>query len=184
MKTLVLLAAAALAAAPAPSRTAGTVLKTEAGRLTIIDDAGHTEQFRVTSKTRVICDGKKAAFPSAVSDTACSRAAKVLYNAQTKAVSVLELTTQKVDADDKKGRALVSGEIALTDVMTGKLSVRTAGGATVDFTVPDGAKIVREIAGGAAEPVAFESLKVGDPVEVLTKDSKTVQEIHVRAPAP
>lgn len=183
-------------AAPALSRVAGKVLKSSTkmvsgkkgpvfteGRLTILDEAGHTEEYAVDARTKVTCDGKKAAFATAAVPGACDRAARVLYDAS-KRVHVLELkTARKADADDAKGRANVSGEVAATDVLAGKVSVRLGGGTTLEFKTGDATRIVAEAEGKPAAPVALESLKVGDRVEVHSKDMKTADEIHVRAAA-
>jgi hypothetical protein len=212
MKIIALVAAAALGsaalgsaalgsaalAAPVLSRTAGKILKSStktisgikgpvmtAGRITILDDAGHQEEFAVDKRTRITCDGKKTAFLKSAVPGACDRAVKILYDLQTKRVSVLELrTAAKADADDAAGgRAAVSGEVAATDVLGGKISVRLGGGNTLDFAVGDGTKIVREAAGKPAAAIPLEAVKVGDRVEVHSKDWKTADEIHVRAPA-
>ncbi|MDE2512055.1 MAG: hypothetical protein KGL74_13105 [Elusimicrobia bacterium] len=185
-------AAAAPKSKPAPkapsSRTSGRIIKTDAekgtanGRITVADDAGHIEQFRLDRRTRATCDGKKSAWLKAAVPDACDHAAKIVYNPATKRVSILELkTAAKKDADDSKTRPNVSGEIALTDVLAGTLSVRLGGGSTVDFKVGDATKIVAETEGQPPTPVAFESLKVGDRVEVHSKDWKTADEIHVRS---
>lgn len=187
--------AKAAKAAPTLSRVAGKVLKSSVrtvpgkkgrqvfaeGRMTIMDDADHVEEYLVDAKTTVTCDGKKAAFAQAAVPGACDRAARVLYDAQ-KRVRVLELkTAPKAGADDAKGRPDVSGEIAVTDVLAGRISVRLGGGTTVDFKVGDATKISLEAEGKPSAPASFESLKVGDRVEVRSKDWKTADEIHVRA---
>lgn len=186
MKTILILASLAVAApvvkkaAVPSSTTSGKVVKAAAGRLLITDDAGHPEEFLVTPKTKVTCDGKKAAFGKTAAGT-CGRA-KVVYDAQTKKVSILELKTVK-DADDAGARPAVSGEVALTDVLNRRVSVRLGGGATLDFKVDDDAKVLRETPGESPQAVEFETLKVGDAVEIVSKDWKTAQEIHVRASA-
>lgn len=186
--------ASAAKAAPTLSRAAGKILKSSVktvagkkgpvfaeGRMTLADDAGHVEEYLVDAKTAVTCDGKKAAFALAAVPGACDRAARVLYDAS-KRVRVLELkTAPKADADDAKGRPDVSGEIAVTDVIAGRISVRLGGGTTVDFKVGEATKIVSEAQDRAPAAVSFESLKVGDRVEVRSKDWKTADEIHVRA---
>jgi len=181
-------------AAPTLSRVAGKILKTSVktaagkkgqvfaeGRMTIVDEAGHTEEYLVDAKTKVTCDGKTAAFATSAVPGACDRAARILYDAR-KRVHILDLkTAPKADADDAKGRANVSGEIAVTDVIAGKISVRLGGGTTVDFKVGEATKISLEAEGKPSTAVSFESLKVGDRVEVHSKDWKTADEIHVRA---
>jgi hypothetical protein len=186
---------AAAKAAPALSRTAGKVLKSSGkkqgsalvdGRLSILDDAGHYEDFLVDAKTKVTCDGKTAPFLKAAVPGACDRAARVLYDLQTKRVAVLELKTAlKADADAvKAGRSNASGEVAATDVLAGRISVRLGGGTTLDFKVGEATKITGEAAGDKpASAAAFESVKVGDRVEIFSKDWKTADEIRVRPAA-
>lgn len=198
IRTLAL--AAALAgtayAAPAPkpkaarasSRASGRIIPSAAkageGRITVADDAGHVEEFQLDARTRTTCDGKAAAWKKAAVPGACERAAKILYDPSTKRVSVLELKSAlKADADDAKGRPTVSGEVAATDVIAGRISVRLGGGATVDFKVVEATKLVSEAEGTPSADVLFESIKVGDRVEVHSKDWKTADEIHVRAAA-
>lgn len=197
--TLAVLAAAVLAhaAKPALMRVAGKVAKSSVkmtsgkkgpvfteGRLTIIDEAGHTEEYRVDARTKVTCDGKRAAFAQSAVPGACDRVTRLLYDAG-KRVHLLELKTAlKADADDARGRPAVTGEVASTDVLAGKLSVRMGGGNMLDFTVGDATKIAREAKDKPAESIPFEAVKVGDRVEVHSKDWKTADEIHVRAPAP
>lgn len=200
----VLLAASALAA-PAPakkkaaalSRTSGRIVKASVkmasgkkgpkvteGQVTISDDAGHLEDFHVDARTRVTCDGKKAAFEKVAMPGVCDRAARVAYELETKHVRVLELKSAvKADADEAQGRANVTGEVASTDVLAGSISVRLGGGTTLDFKVGPDTKVLAEAEGKPAEAVPFESVKVGDRVEVHSKNMKDADELHVRAPA-
>lgn len=195
MKTLalLLLAAAALGAAPAPAKPAakkkaapatsvarGRITAAEKGRLTLADDAGHLEQYLLDARTKTTCDGKKAAWEKAAVPGACERAV-VTYESHTKRAVSLELKSAlKADADDvKAGRAAVSGEVAVTDVIGGKLTVRMGGGSNLEFKVTDATKIVREAKDKPAEPIVLEAVKVGDRVEVHSKDWKTADEIHV-----
>jgi hypothetical protein len=183
------LAAPGLAAnAPAPSkkaaplaRAAGRIAKAADGRITVAGDAGIVGDFLLDAGTKITCDGKKAAAKSAVPG-ACDRAIKVMYEARTRRVRVLELTSAlKADAADAKTRPNVSGEVAATDVIAGKISVRLGGGTTLDFKVGEGAKILREAEGKEPESVSFESVKVGDLAEVRSADWKNADEIRVRA---
>ncbi|MFI5347412.1 MAG: hypothetical protein ACHQ51_13645 [Elusimicrobiota bacterium] len=177
-------------AAPALSRTAGKITKAVAaagsgrGQITVLDDAGHLEDFLVDARTRITCDGLKSSWKKSSAPGVCDRAAKILYDPATKRAAVLELkSAMKADADDAKTRPNVSGEIAVTDVIAGNISVRLGGGSTVDFKVGDATKILSEAEGKAPAEVPFESLKVGDRVEVHSKDWKTADEIHVRPAA-
>lgn len=191
MKTLSCLAIAALLCAAAPAKPAATkaapatsvargrITAQDKGRFTLSDDAGHLEQYLVDAKTKVTCDGKKADFKKAALPGACERAV-VTYESHSKRALKLELRTAvKADADDAKGRAAVTGEVALTDVLAGKLTVRMGGGSNLEFKVTDATKIVREAKDKAAEPIGLESVKVGDRVEVHSKDWKTADEVHV-----
>ncbi|MBI3564557.1 MAG: hypothetical protein HY079_05100 [Elusimicrobia bacterium] len=201
-RLLVLLAVAALGAAPAPAKPAakkaaaatsvarGRVTsaeldkgsgKTKSGRLTLADDAGHLEQYLVDARTKTTCDGKKvASWEKQAMPGACERAV-VTYESHTKRALTLELKSAlKADADDvKAGRAAVNGEVAVTDALAGKVTVRMGGGSNLEFKVTDATKIVREAKGKPAEPIGLEAVKVGDRVEVHSRDWKTAEEIHV-----
>lgn len=196
------LPAAAALAAPVPSvsraRASGRVLKAEVkwakgkngpvlseGRITVADDAGRLEQFQITRATKVTCDGVKVpAFEKAAVPGQCDRATSVVYDPKTKKVFTLELKTPvKADADEAKTWPAVSGEVASTDVLAGKISVRLGGGAMMDFAVGEGTKILREAEGKPAQPIPLEAVQVGDRVEVRSADWKTADELHVRAPA-
>lgn len=175
-------AAAPSARKPAPlARASGRIAKAEAGRLTLSDETGVLGEFILDAATKITCDGRKTA-AKAAAPGACDRALKVLYDAKTRRVRVLELsTTLKSDMNDAKTRPSVSGEIAATDVLAGTLSVRLGGGSTLPFKVGDAAKILRETEGKAPEPVPFESLKVGERVDVRSADWKSADEILVRS---
>lgn len=190
---------AAAADAPKPkakaelARTAGKVLKAQArikpssdgpifheGRLTILDKADHTEEFKVTPRTKVTLDGKPAKFQKAAAPGAL--VLKALFDPATKELSSLDLKSgPKPDKDDSSVAEAVRGEIANTDVLKGVLSVRTAAKTVAEFVVPDSAKIRREAEGKLGEAVPLEALQVGDSVEVYSADGKTAVEIHARA---
>lgn len=189
--SLLLSGAASAAAAPAAPKKAaatlgtvsGKIVKAEAdgkgGKITITDDAGHLEQYFVGARTKTTCDGKKSSWTKAAPGD-CDRIVKGRYEWATKRFASLELESAlKADADDAKGRPAVTGEVAVTDVLARKLTVRLGGGGNIDFKVGDATKVLRETKDKPAVPVAFESLKVGDRVEVHSKDWKTADEIHV-----
>jgi hypothetical protein len=84
------------------SRTAGKVVQAmvkaapsadgpvmSEGRLTLLDDADHTEEFKITPKTRVTLDGKPAKFQKAAAPGA--RATRVVYDPDTKVVTALDV---------------------------------------------------------------------------------------------
>ena len=177
------------------SRTAGKIVKSQSklapgsdgpsfreGRVTIFDKADHTEEFKVTPKTKVTLDGKPAKFQKAAAiGTLVLRA---LYDPNTKVLASLDLKSVPrvvADADDIKLPGTVYGEVANTDVLKGVLSVRSADRSVREFIVPESAKIQREAAGKPAMDILIEALNVGDAVEVLSADGKTALEIHVRA---
>jgi hypothetical protein len=196
---LAVAAASAASAADAPkpkaelARTAGKVLKVQArikpsadgpvfheGRLTLLDKADHTEEFKATPRTKVTLDGKPAKFQKAAAPGAL--VLKALFDPATKELASLDLKSgPKPDADDPSASDAVRGEIANTDVLKGVLSVRTAAKTVVEFIVPDSAKIRREAGGKLGEAVPLEALQVGDSVEVHSADGKTAAEIHARA---
>jgi hypothetical protein len=159
--------------------TSGVIvsLETKHGlHLTLQDGAGHLEHLALTRGTRVTRAGKKAGFKDLKTG---DRVTKAVYVPATK--RVVRMTVAAKDADDARP-ADAQGEVAGTDVLGGSISVRLGGGATMSFKVGDATKILREAAGAAPQPVALESVKVGERVEVRTKDWKTADEIHVRAP--
>ena len=187
MSAVPLLLAAAVAASAASSQpkrggppqvASGRVLKSHAtyapgkggpmlkdGRLTIVDDAGHVEEFKVSRRTTVRCDGKRADFGQTASPTACGIVDKAYFDARTKELLALELKRGSGEALELRG------EVAGTDVMARKVSIRLAAGSTLEFAV--------------AEGVAIEALKIGDLVELRSKDGRSADELHVRpAPAP
>lgn len=179
-------ARAILLAAAVVSSTSGKIVKSspKTGRLTIVDAAGHEEEFAVDARTRTTCDGKKATFAKAAAPGACETVTKLTYDPSTKRVAVLTLATPKKDADDAKpGRANASGEVATTDVLAGKIFVRMGGGATLEFKVVEATKILVEKDGAAPAAIPFEAVKVGDRVEVLSKDWKTADELHLHPAA-
>lgn len=178
------------------SRTAGKIIKSQSklapgsdgpsfreGRVTIFDKADHTEEFKVTPKTKVTLDGKPAKFQKAAAiGTLVLRA---LYDPNTKELASLALKSVPMpiaDVDDSKLAGTTIGEVANTDVLKGVLSVRSADKSVHEFIVPEAAKIQREAAGKPASDILIEALKVGDAVEVLSADGKTALEIHVRSP--
>ncbi len=192
--------AAPAAAAPAPAKkaaarrpvsrlntTSGTIVKIELGQghVTLRDGAGHLEDLAATKASRLIRLGRRARLKDLrVGDYAT----KAVYEPGTK--RVLRMTVAPAakaapaakDRDDA-GRADAQGEVAGTDVIGGSISVRMGGGATMSFKVGDATKIVREAPDAPTRAIPLEAVKVGDAVEVRTKDWKTADEIHVRSPA-
>lgn len=186
-------AAAAPKAKAPPSRTAGKIIQSQSklapsadgpvfreGRVTIFDKADHTEEFKATPRTKVTLDGKPAKFPKAAVIGAL--VLKALYDPATKELASLDLKSgPKPDTDDPKVAVTVHGEVANTDVIKGVLSVRSAGKSMRDFSVTDATKILREAEGKPAATISFETLQVGEALEVHSADGKTALEIHVRA---
>ncbi|MDD5302097.1 MAG: hypothetical protein PHS14_03225 [Elusimicrobia bacterium] len=188
---------ASAAQAPKPkaaiARTAGKIIKAQSklapgsdgpefreGRVTIFDKADHTEEFKVTPKTKVTLDGRPAKFQKAAVIGAL--VLKGLYDPNTKALASLDLKSgPKLDADDSLHGGTVHGEITNTDVIKGVLSIRAADKSMREFIVPETAKIIREAEGKPAEEIRIEALSVGDAVEVHSADGKTALEIHARA---
>ncbi len=177
------------------SRTAGKILKFQSriapssdgpkfrdGRVTIFDKADHTEEFKVTAKTKVTLDGKPAKFQKAAAIGAL--VLKALYDPGTKELASLDLKSVPrvvADADDAGLPGTVHGEVANTDVLKGVLTVRAADKSVREFIVPETAKIQREAEGKPAADILIEAIKVGDAVEVHSADGKTALEIHVRS---
>lgn len=164
------------AAKPALARASGVVEKVYGDRVVVKDKAGTLTEFIRTPATRVTRDGKPAKIAAMIGDIVV----KAEYKPKTKELASLTLKTAPVDPN----RPSVSGEVAGTDILRGSISVKMGGGATTEFAVGDATKITREADGKPAAPAALEAVKVGDRVEVLTKDWKTADELRVRAPAP
>ena len=204
MTALVVLLAASASAADAPkkaakgakhelSRTAGKILQAQSklapgadgpkfreGRVTILDKAEHTEEFKVTPKTKVTLDGKPARFQN--SSSVGTIVLKALYDPNTKELASIDLKAgPKTDGDDSKFGGTLTGEIANTDVIKGVVSVRTAAKTVREYAVSDVTKIRRETEGTPGEDIGFESVKIGEAVEVHSMDGKTASELHVRA---
>ncbi len=157
----------------------GQIVKTEpAGKgvkITITDGAGHLADYSADARTKTTCDGKTAAWDKDAVPGACDRVVKGRYEKRSKRLVSLELASAlKADAAAAKTRATIAGEIAVVDVLTGKLSVRLGGGGNIDFKVGDATKVTR-----ADKDAPFESLKVGERVEVRSADWKTADEIRV-----
>ena len=202
----VLLAASA-SAAGAPKgakhevyRTAGKILQAQSklspsadgpkfreGRVTIFDKAEHSEEFKVTPKTKVTLDGKPAKFQN--SSSVGTLVIRALYDPNTKELSSIDLKAapktggdaSKTDGDDSKFGGSLAGEIANTDIVKGVVSVRTAAKTVREYSVTDVTKIRRELEGTPGEDIALESVKIGESVEVHSMDGKTASELHVRA---
>lgn len=186
-------AAAPKKAAAQVARTSGKILQAQSklapspdgpvfreGRVTIFDKAEHTEEFKITPKTKVTLDGKPAKFQN--SSAVGTLVLRGLYDPNTKELASLELKSgPKPDGDDAKYGGTLTGEVANTDVIKGVLSVRTAGKTVREYSVTDVTKIRREAKDTVGADIAFESVQVGESVEVHSMDGKTASEIHVRA---
>ena len=175
------------AAATAPAKNFGTVVKSSSkispgadgpvfreGRVTIsLEKSGEEQEFKVTSKTKVTLDGKPAKFKSALPGTVVLRAS---LDPKTKALAALDLkSAPRTDAPAPEPGA-VSGEIANTDVIKGVLSVRIGPGNTRDYAVTNRTRI----AGSSGAPLEFDALKVGDGVDVRSGDGLSADEVLVR----
>ena len=198
--SLAVLFALSASAADAPksskaplSRTAGKILQAQSklapgsdgpkfreGRVTIFDKAEHTEEFKVTTKTKVTLDGKAAKFQN--SSSVGTLVLKALYDPNTKELASIDLkSVPKTDVDDTKFGGTMNGEVANTDIVKGVISVRSAKKAVREYSVTDLTKIRREVEGTPGTDIAFEAVQVGEGVEVHSMDGKTASEIHVRA---
>ena len=182
------------AAARAATRVTGTVLAAEiaaeapesgAGSLTIVDKAGQTASYSVLGTTRVTRDGKDVKFDTALIGDLVVRAK---FDPKTKTLTVLDLKSSGIVKPAKKAAAPaapanVSGEVAFADAIKGLLSVRSGKDATREFSVAETTKVLRETAGKPAQEVGFETVAVGELVEVSSRDGKTADEIRVRPAA-
>lgn len=191
------LAAAAMAAPKSKfklSRAAGKVLQAVVkvapgpsgpvlieGRLTLLDKAERTVEFKATSRTRVTLDGKAATFEKSTAPGAL--VLKALYNTDTKELAALDLKSAPsapiADADGSKPADTILGEVANTDIFKGVLSVRSDRQAVRDYAVTDATMIVRKAEDKPAAMIRFEAINVGDAVEVSSRDGKTALEVRV-----
>ena len=176
-----LLSALALRAGAAPL-TPGTVFETKkGGRLVIVDKDGRREEYRVRRDTKVFRDGKKADFEHELIGDVVIRGR---YDPKTKILKVLELKTSTVAAPPVLPPAgPAKGEVALADAIKGTLSVRVGNGITRDFSVTAATKVLALSEGNPSHEVLFETVAVGDSVEVRSADGKTADEIRVRPSA-
>ena len=173
-----LLLAALAAGADAAPLTPGTVFKTEeGGGVVIVDKDGRTEVYRMKRATRIIRDGKKETPENTLVGDVVIRGA---YDPKTKVLTLLELKSGVLAAPAALPDQTVKGEVALTDAINGTLSVRVRKGVLREFIVADATKVLAAIDGKPAKEVLFETIAVGDPVEVRTTDGRTADEIRVR----
>jgi hypothetical protein len=200
--------AASARAADAPAKTAdvsetrdsGTILTAEvatdpfsdntsgAGSLVITDKAGRTESFSVLGTTHLTRDGKPIVFDSTLVGDLVVKAA---FDPKTKLLTVLDLKSapppiswnQAPPKPAKAVKGTITGEVAFTDAIKGVLSVKTAKGRARKFAVVDATTVLREAADGSAQEIGFESVAIGDAVEVRSRDGKTADQIRVRPAA-
>jgi hypothetical protein len=200
-----LTACAALSRAATPPKTGvlGTVLTAEvasdpfadnvsgAGSMVIVDKDGNTADYSVIGTTRLTRDGKKIAFDTALIGDLVVRAE---FDPNTKTLNVLDLLSPGAAAPAKKeahpaatgkssAPATVKGEVAFADTLKGTLSVRTGKGRTREFAVVETTAVLRETADGPAREIGFETVSIGDAVEVRSRDGKTADQIRIRPAA-
>lgn len=184
---LALASAAADAPKVRPTRLAGIVVKSSSklapgadgpvfreGRLTMADKADRSEELKANPKTKVTLDGKPAKFSAATPGTLILRA---LYDPNTKILTVLDLKSvprEPSPAADPAG--VVTGEVANTDVLKGTVSVRLGPQSNREYVVNEQTTVV----GQDGKSITFEAIKIGDAVEVDSKDGKTAAVVRVR----
>ena len=171
-----------------PTRMAGKVVKTSSkiapgadgrplvreGRLTMVAKADRTEELKATGRTKVTLDGKPAQFKAATPGTFILRA---LYDLNTKELAALDLkSAPRLEAPPNEAPGIVTGEVTNTDVLKGMLSVRTGPQNVREFAVTE----MTSIDAKNGTPLALEALKIGEIVEVNSKDGKTATEVHVQ----
>ena len=194
----------AAAAAASETRVSGTVLTAEvandpfadnvsgAGSLVITDKVGRTESYSVLGTTRLTRDGKPIVFDSTLVG---DQVVKATFDPQTKLLTILDLksaaapiswtepASKAAKAAKPAAAGTVSGEVAFADAIKGLLSVRMGKGRTRKFAVVDATTVLREAADGPAQEVGFETVAVGDLVDVRSRDGKTADQIRVRPAA-
>ena len=170
-----------------PTRLAGKVVKSSSkiapgadgpvfreGRLSMIDKNDRPEELKATPRTKVTLDGKPSQFKAALPGTVILRA---LYDPNTKELLALDLkSVPRPEAPIGEAPGVAWGEIADTDVLKGRLSVRTGPQSVREYALTDQTSILSK--DGA--PIAAEALKIGDAVEVDSKDGKAASTVHVR----
>lgn len=180
MKSLaaaLLLSALAVQADAAPL-TPGTVFKTEeGGNLVIVDKDGRTEGYLLRRGTKVMRDGKKTDSDHALIGDVVIRGT---YDPKTKVLTLLELKSGLKAAPAVLPEKNVKGEVAMADAIKGTLSVRVGKGALREFAVGDATKILAAAEGKPEREVTFETVAVGDAVEVRSADGRLADEIRVR----
>lgn len=145
------------------------------GRLTMTDKADRVEELKATPRTKVTLDGKPAQFKAAVPGAVILRA---LYDPNTKELSALDLKSgPRPEAPVDETPGVVTGEVANTDVFKSRLSVRAGPQNVREYAVTEQTAVT----GKDGKPLAFESIKIGDPVEVDSKDGRTAASIRVTA---
>ena len=174
-----------------PTRLAGTVVKSSSklspgddgpvfreGRLTMTDKADRVSELKATPRTKITLDGKAAQFKAALPGTVILRA---LYDPNTKELIALDLkSVPRPEPPSAEAPGLVTGEIADTDALKGRLSVRAGPQNVREFAVTEQTAILAK----DGKPAALEALKIGDLVEVDSKDGKSAAEVRVRPATP
>jgi hypothetical protein len=170
-----------------PTRLAGIVLKSSSkispgadgpvfreGRLTMADKADRSEELKANPKTKVTLDGKPSTFKAATPGTLIVRA---LYDPNTKVLTVLDLKSvprEPSPAAEQPGT--VTGEVANTDVLKGTVSVRLGPQSNREYAVSEQTTVV----GPDGKALSFEAIKIGDAVEVESKDGKSASVVRIR----
>ena len=199
-------APAARAAAATETRDSGTVLTAEvaddpwggggaAGSLVIVDKAGDTAGYSVLGTTRVTRDGKDTKFDTSLVGNLVVRA---MFDPATKTLTVLDLKSPAAVKASKKvplkaakavkpamaaKPVLVTGEVAFADAIKGELSVRAGKDRTLKFAVVETTTVLLETPGKPAQEIGFDTVAVGEAVEVRSHDGKTADQIRVHAAA-
>ncbi|MBI5246862.1 MAG: hypothetical protein HY923_06745 [Elusimicrobia bacterium] len=187
-----LLTLGAAAATPTP-KNFGTVVKSSSkispgadgpvfreGRVTIaLEKSGDEQEFKATPKTKITLDGKPAKFKAALPGTAVLR---VTLDPKTRSLASLDLkSAPRAEQPASPGAAgSASGEVANTDVFKGVLSMRLGRQSIRDYAIKDTTRLVR-VSGSQTTPIGFDELRVGDAIEVNSKDGDVADEILVRA---
>ena len=142
-----------------------------------MDKDGRTEEYRMRRGTKVLRDGKRADPERALIGDAVIRGT---YDPKSKVLTLLELRSGVQAAPAALPGETVKGEVALADAIKGTLSVRVRKGVLHEFAVGDATKILAAVEGKPAREVLFETVAVGDAVEVRSADGRLADEIRVR----
>lgn len=173
--------AATARAANIPARGIISGFDVKRQRVAVLTGAGDTLILKIRKSTRILLDDGK----SKLDELSAGLKVSALYDNKTFVASFLDAHNQAEAVSNTQpqgGSPTVTGEVANTDVIAGKISLRLKGGNMLDLAVGEKTKVWRETPDKPAVEITFEAVNVGDRAGVLTRDWSVADEIRVRAP--